>query len=174
MGHFVAAFVAPKLDILNNNPGEFPAEFVATKADILEETSGEVAAAFVVTKAGILSKTWSFSNPIAKCFLCLDLSRSSVQQCHSRGFNTSNVMLERNPWFAKKYIENIYSGPGSGLLGWLCGIAGRNRQQHKHDILLPKKMQLCRTYSLDLSWNMKLEKWCVYQSASIFFTPKTM
>lgn len=69
MGHFVAAFVAPKLDILNNNPGEFPAEFVATKADILEETSGEVAAVFVVTKAGILSKTWSFPYPIAKCFL---------------------------------------------------------------------------------------------------------
>lgn len=37
LGRLGAAFVAPKLDILNNKLGGFPAEFVATSVDILRE-----------------------------------------------------------------------------------------------------------------------------------------
>lgn len=41
LGLLGAAFVAPKLDILNNKLGRFPAEFVAASVDILRDRRWE-------------------------------------------------------------------------------------------------------------------------------------
>lgn len=50
LGRFAAFIVAPKVDILNDIPGEIPAVFVATKADISNKILGGFLDAFVAPK----------------------------------------------------------------------------------------------------------------------------
>lgn len=65
LGHLGAAFVAPKLDILNNKLGGFPAEFVATSVDILRERRWEsLQLRLWRRKTRYFRKHMIFSNPL--------------------------------------------------------------------------------------------------------------